>query len=421
MNFHKSKFSKNKSDLTASILMISPVVPCDTGMGIQKRAAAHVKALSTRGHVYLIVFKAHTGALDDLEPALKKLCTYVQIIPFTERPRKIFSSYPPFSIISEIMTPRSERMVPREDLLGQAIEAITHITFDDVFCFRIRSGLILERLLNVTSLKVKRKIVDYDDIESAVQIRSDSFSLENKGIEQKFVEKIMLHRLKAIENKFLHSFQDVLVCSDLDKKTLEAKNPTAQIHVIPNSVPLEKMTEHHRNKDVCNILFVGTMSYGPNEDGIIWFCHEILPIIRKNTDKDLELFAVGFNPPESVRALGRLAGVTVTGGVDSVTPYYQNSDIVIAPIRYGGGTRIKILEAMSFQKAVISTTIGAEGIDIEDGISIRLADKPEDFAKACITLIENETRCADIGLAARECIEQNYSDKEVARKLCQIF
>jgi len=263
--------------------------------------------------------------------------------------------------------------------------------------------------------------VDYDDIESVVHVRSNAFASDSKGFEQGFIEKIMLWRLKKTENNFLRSFQDVLVCSEQDKQTLELRNPLAKIHAVPNSVPLEAIQENNRNNEEFNILFVGTMSYGPNEDGILWFCNEILPLIREKTKIALSLYIVGFNPPQSVRDLEKIENVTVTGGVDSVAPYYQESDIVVAPIRYGGGTRIKILEAMGFQRPVVSTTMGAEGINIRHGHNILIADTPEDFAKCCVELMENDTCRQDISVKARKCIEKEYSDIVIGQKLRRII
>ena len=409
------------SNKKKNVLLIMTVVPSDSGMGVQKRAAAHLKALSENRRVYLIIFEAQPERAAPFDQKLAKLCEFVTVIAAPERPRKHLFSFPPFPTISELLAPRSERMVPEDTLLRQSIEGIKHISFDEAFCFRVRSALIFERMFSISSLEVKRKIVDYDDIESVVHVRSNAFASDSKGFEQGFIEKIMLWRLKKIENKFLRSFQDVLVCSEQDKQTLELRNPLAKIHAVPNSVPLEAIQENNRNNEELNILFVGTMSYGPNEDGILWFCNEILPLIREKTKIALSLYIVGFNPPQSVCDLEKIEAVTVTGGVDSVAPYYQESDIVIAPIRYGGGTRIKILEAMGFQRAVISTTIGAEGINVSHGQNILIADTPEAFAKSCVELIENKDYCQEISAAARNAVEENYCDLKVGQTLQRIL
>ena len=137
------------------------------------------------------------------------------------------------------------------------------------------------------------------------------------------------------------------------------------------------------------MLFVGTLGYGPNQDGIVWFCNEILPRIRASSSRKVKLAIVGFNPPAEVKALESAGDIVVTGGVESVAPYYRESDIVIAPIRYGSGTRIKILEAMSHRRPVISTTLGAEGIEVTPGENIMIGDTPEAFAASCLELIQN--------------------------------
>ena len=159
---------------------------------------------------------------------------------------------------------------------------------------------------------------------------------------------------------------------------------------------------------------MGSLGYGPNQDGIVWFCSEILPRIRKSSSRNVKLTIVGFNPPAEVRALESAGDIVVTGGVESVAPYYRDSDIVIAPIRYGSGTRIKILEAMSHRRPVISTTLGAEGIDVRPGADIMICDTPEAFAASCLELIQDGGRRRSIAQLGRRLIEEKYSDRTIA-------
>jgi len=229
-------------------------------------------------------------------------------------------------------------------------------------------------------------------------------------------------RIKKIENDLLRTYQDVLVCSDLDKKLLQSRSPQAVIHVIPNSVPLQPVSPPLKDRHMLHILFVGLMNYGPNGDGALWFCKEILPLIRKQSKARCRLSIVGYSPPNEVMALAKeFDDVIVTGGVESVAPYYDDCDLVIAPIRFGGGTRIKILEAMSYQKPVVSTTIGTEGIDIEDGRNILLADTPDAFARACVTLLESAALRQRLGREGRKRLEEKYSESVVSEKLNRIL
>ena len=122
---------------------------------------------------------------------------------------------------------------------------------------------------------------------------------------------------------------------------------------------------------------------------------------------------VGRNPSSSVCALGTEPYIEVTGAVDDVKPYYEWCDLVIVPIRYGGGTRIKILEALSFGKPVVSTSLGAEGIDLVPGSEIALADEPADFAATCVRLLNDERWRYALASAGREKIADVYESKRV--------
>ena len=405
-----------------NILMISPVIPSDSGFGIQKRAAFHLKNLSKTCNIHLVVFNDRLDE-DKISEALENCCRSYKIVAAIRKERVIFSRLPPFAIISELIVPNHEAVIPNKETLLDSILHLENIKIDIVFCFRIRAAIIFDQLKKQTSLKAGRKIVDFDDIESIVSERAKIFNTVSLGFEQTLIDKIRLYRGKKVENRFLRDFDDVLICSLSDKEFLErTRRPSANIHVIANSTSLPTLTiaKPKKNKKL-NILFVGTMSYGPNEDGILWFCDEILPLIREETKIGLSLYVVGFNPPQTVHDLEKIKDVTVTGGVDSVVPYYQESDIVIAPIRYGGGTRIKILEAMGFQKPVVSTTIGAEGINITHGQNILIADTPEEFALSCVELMENDACRQTISIKARKCIEEKYTDIVIGQKLRQII
>src|SRR5690606_19301313 len=125
-------------------------------------------------------------------------------------------------------------------------------------------------------------------------------------------------------------------------------------------------------------------------------------------------------PPASIRKLAEIPDVEVTGGVDRVEPYYAACDLVVAPIRYGGGTRIKLLEAMSHARPVVSTTIGAEGLDVRSGENIMLADTEDAFAEACIALLRDPARREACALAGRRFVEQRYGAPVIAETLAAV-
>lgn len=402
------------------ILMISHLVPNDNGSGVQRRAAVHLKALTERFNVHLLVFEAQPVEHTEAQRALLARCASAIVIPAPERARRSLINVPPFAIIAELLEPTTARMVPADDLLQRAVARLPVQEFAATFCFRIRSGLVFRRLRQVAPLEPGRCIVDFDDIESVVALRSESYAPKSRGFEQTVIDRLKIGKIRRVEKDFLAEFDDVLVCSEADRRALTDTGPRARIHAIPNSVPIPSLVQSAGSRERANILFVGTMTYGPNQDAATWFCRAILPRIREGAGMPVDATLVGFNPPPSIRQLAEMPGVVVTGGVDRVEPYYEACDLVVAPIRYGGGTRIKILEAMSHARPVVSTTIGAEGLDVTPNANILMADDEESFAAACLTLLRDPARAAMLGLAGRRFVEERYSAPVIASALARV-
>ena len=178
-----------------------------------------------------------------------------------------------------------------------------------------------------------------------------------------------------------------------------------------------------RNQTVTEdaLVFTGSMDWLPNDDAISYFCQEILPLVWQKNNA-LKLYVVGKNPSSVVKNLAHKDNrVIVTGRVDDVRPFVERSKIFIVPLRIGGGTRLKILEAMAMGKAVVSTTIGAEGIECKDGINIALADNPDNFAQKIIDLCKNPTLAATLGDNGRQLVCQKYDWTIVGKKLTDIY
>lgn len=189
--------------------------------------------------------------------------------------------------------------------------------------------------------------------------------------------------------------------------------------VIPNGVD----TEYFQSSVVSgqlteeSLVFTGSMDWLPNSDAVEYFCEEILPHIWEQNPK-VKFYVVGKNPTESIKKIGEKdPRVVVTGGVEDVRPFVERSKVFVVPLRIGGGTRLKILEAMAMNKAIVSTSIGAEGISCVDGRDIVLADKPQDFAGRVLELLDNEARREALGSAGRQLVLGSYDWKIIGQKL----
>jgi glycosyltransferase involved in cell wall biosynthesis len=162
-----------------------------------------------------------------------------------------------------------------------------------------------------------------------------------------------------------------------------------------------------------HLVFTGSMDWLPNEDGMLYFVREILPLIRRD-EPDASLSIIGRAPTPAVKRLADEAGIEVTGRVDDVRPHIAAGSVYVVPLRVGGGTRLKIFEAMSMAKAVVSTTVGAEGLPVTSGRNIVIADEPGDFARAVVALIRDADARRRLEQEARRLVVDHYDWSAVA-------
>jgi glycosyltransferase involved in cell wall biosynthesis len=169
------------------------------------------------------------------------------------------------------------------------------------------------------------------------------------------------------------------------------------------------------------MVFVGSMDWDPNEDGIVWFLGNVYPRIRQAIP-NASFAIVGRNPSQRLRAIAaKTPAVEVTGWVPDVRPYLSQAAVVVVPLRIGGGTRVKIPEAMAMAKAVVSTPIGTEGLHFRDGAQIRIAEHPEVFSGAVAELLRNDSLRNVIGTAARQEVVGNHSWEEVVTRVEEVL
>jgi sugar transferase (PEP-CTERM/EpsH1 system associated) len=162
------------------------------------------------------------------------------------------------------------------------------------------------------------------------------------------------------------------------------------------------------------MVFTGSMDWMPNEEGIRWFVRDVMPRVRAAVP-DATLTVVGRNPSEALRAAaGEGSGVRVTGRVDDVRPYMEGASLFVVPLRVGGGTRLKIYEAMAMGLPVASTAVGAEGLPVRDGEHLVLAEGAEGFAAACVALLRDPARRAAIGRAAQQLVREHFDWSRIA-------
>lgn len=222
------------------------------------------------------------------------------------------------------------------------------------------------------------------------------------------------------ERRVFRLFDRCLAVSESDAAEIERMVPGAAVSVVRNGVDLSQFTPSVARRTADLMVFTGAMDWLPNVDGVRFFVREILPRIRQG-HPDARLLVVGSNPSDAlVRELGG-ASVHFTGTVEDVRPYLDEAHLVVVPLRAGGGTRLKILEAWAVGKPVVSTTIGAEGLPTQDGQNIALADSPEAFARRASHLLSDAGAAEQLGAAGRRVVEEHFGWDRIARALLQAY
>lgn len=228
-------------------------------------------------------------------------------------------------------------------------------------------------------------------------------------------------KMDAAERRYSQKADHVLVVSENDRAAFARFLDPQKLTVIPTGADTEFFQPSQENEMPNSLVFTGSMDWLPNEDGIFYFVDEIFPLIRRQAP-DVTLCIVGRRPSQRLQDLvSRVPNIQLTGWVQDVRPFLAKRAVYIVPLRIGGGTRLKIFEAMSMAKAVVSTSVGAEGLPVKNGEHLLLADDPANFAESTLRLLASASQRAQIGYAARHLVEENYSWVKVSKGFAQVL
>ena len=195
----------------------------------------------------------------------------------------------------------------------------------------------------------------------------------------------------------------------------------SRVSAVPTGVDIDFFAPSGSPVPVADLVFSGSMNWTPNIDGVSYFCEEILPLILARK-ADCRVAIVGRTPPPSITHLAEThPQVVVTGTVPDIRPYLWGSEVCIVPLRIGGGTRLKIYEAMAARLPVVSTTVGAEGLPVSHGENILLADHPQEFAEACLELLADGAKRQRLAKQAWELVAARFSWKQATESFMRIL
>ncbi len=385
------------------VLYLTPSVPYPPHTGGQIRSLYLLRYFASKGTVSLVTL----GRPEQYEPYEQDLRKYCKDIYFANTQKFV-------STKSLLRSWLLDDFVDAEIL--KQIELAKPETYDIIVCrFAVMAYYFLTQkkyrhLLN-------RLVIDIDDLSMLVQertIKAMPFGY------RKFRSSLDVFLLKRYYQQ-LNWARACFVVSEKDRVYVNQNHINKETFVIPNVFEVNGRTAgsfgEARNPE---ILFCGMMSYPPNREAVNYFANDIFPKIREQIP-NAHFTIVGKNMPEETKQLSAKPGITVAGYVPSMEPYYQEAALVVVPLLNGGGTRIKILEAFSYERAVVSTSVGAEGLDVANGENIVIADDPNDFAEECIELLVNASKRKFIALNGYQLVKEKYDVPVFRKKMDEVF
>ena len=277
------------------------------------------------------------------------------------------------------------------------------------------------------SLNQPRPLLVFDDHNAEYLLQKRAFLTDVRqprrwlGAGYSFVQ---WRKLVAYERRICRMADRVVAVSEADRQALRMILPDLAVAVVPNGVDLEfyrpGIVPPLADAGAHALVFTGKMDYRPNVDAVLWFADAVWPLILAQAP-DTRFYVVGQQPHERLARLAEQPGITLTGRVPDTRPYIAAAGVYIVPLRIGGGTRLKVLEAMAMGQAIVSTRLGCDGFDFTDGHEVRFADEPAAFAEAVLELFRDRSRAAALGQTARAFVERHYGWGAIVPRLEALY
>ena len=396
------------------ILFISTMIPFPPKGGHPQRTFNLLKWTAQEHEVHLIGFAKEADETENIRQ-LERVCA--KVYPFhlpddwsryhlyKNLLLNLFSPYPYTSLKYYHPT---VRYLVKEVIAKEGID-ILHCDMIDLAFY-------------ATEAVAQRKVVVFHNMESKLYLRR--FQNETNPF-KKLLFLLQSRKLDRFERYMTPRFDLAVTVSPQEKAELLAKCGTAQVAVIPNGVDTEYFTPGTEDQATNEIVFVGGLGWFPNEDGILFFLENIWPRIRhRKITATLVLVGRRGEKNRKLRSAlknGISPGIKVLGFVDDIRPIVRRASVCIVPLRIGGGTRLKIVDAMAMGKAIVSTSVGCEGLDVTHGENILIADDPNDFADHVIRLLDDSALRHTLGKAGRKLVEDRYSWNSIGREMTQVY
>ena len=389
------------------ILIISHFLPYPPHGGSLQRNFNLIKETSKNNEIYLLTFTQRKLIPDEKNlnagiKALGEYCKYLKVFKISTDYNRIKWYLLLFLNLFSFI-PYSVWRFESKAMIREIKKQLKNNRFDIIQI----DTIALAQYANFAS--DLPKILVHQNVESSLLLRR-SFNEKNPLI--KLYLFFQGQKLRKYEKKVAGKFDVNITVSELDKKEFEGFITDTKFEVVPNGTDTKYFTPKGKI-DSRNLVFVGGMPWYPNKDAMIYFCREVYPLIKEKMP-DVEMHIIGRYTRQELQRISRDdKSIKLHGYVNDVRHYIHRAGAYVVPIRIGGGTRLKILDAFACGKAVVSTSVGCEGLDVTPGENVLIGDSPSEFADQVVNLLKDETLRMKLGANARKLVMEKYSWEKI--------
>jgi glycosyltransferase involved in cell wall biosynthesis len=401
------------------ILFLTQILPYPPASGPKVKTWHVLRYLSECGHKITLASFVRPEELPYIED-VKKVCSAVHAVPV--RRSRVSDLY---YFLRSQLTGRPF-LVERDDLAEMRSLVNQIVALESVDVIHADQLTMTQFAFPLHSPNGKKPALVFD-AHNAVWTITGRMK-QNAAFYLKLPLAFETSRIKKYEGMIVKDFDATLAVTEPDRLSLlDALHQYGNygdipIAVIPIAVDTQQIRPVQRAEDSLNIITMGTLYYPPNADGIRWFIQQVFPLVRQKLP-GVKLTIIGKNPPKDFLKLAadKENGITTTGFVPELDPYFAESAISVVPVRAGGGMRVRILEAFARAAPVVTTTVGIEGIDARFGEDVLVADSPEDFAGSVITLLQDKELQQKLAINGRRLVESKYDWQVVLGELDKVY
>ena len=383
--------------------------PVDKGGKI--RTYNMLKELKRDHHVTYLTLDDGSASAQDRQNS-SEYCHELVCIPHARREKFTPGFY--FELLLNLISrqPYAIKKYESRAMRREIIERERNGSFDLLVCDFLAPAANVPHSLNIPAVLFQH------NVEAMIWKRH--YEVQSNAIKKAYLYG-QWQKMWRFEREMCRRFDCVIAVSADDREQMKQEYRAEAVFDVPTGVDTEFFRPSGKIKpSVHNLVFTGSMDWLPNDDAIRYFMSEIMPLIKKRVP-DVTLTVVGRNPTPALVDLSKEdPSLIITGRVDDVRPYLESAAAYVVPLRIGGGTRLKIFEAMAMEKAVVSTTVGAEGLPLTDGIELLLTDEPAAFAEAAVRVLTDGSYASELGQRAAAIVRQNFGWREVTERFVSI-